>query len=445
MLSNGAAQAQVVFIFTKGRLVREMLFEDFETVLDGFVPLSDFASQTVRGIFARIDQRLHVTAAVFFSLGFDAEGFADKRWNLPLQQFADESAKGPDLGAGPIRLACASQCSISWHQKHLWDPQMDPGANDFVRLKKAALANRLKLPVAAPPTAAPALKAVAKSQTSPARPPHLTTQQFRDRTAQLIRSQRLRVRSQRGQLRQKLQALQVEHQARLEHYRKQVHRETRAREDADARNGQLQASVAVQAKKIEALREYFEYKLQAAQQGENSQLETLRENFSMELAAKVESATTALKSQLQVRDMELMYRGEQEHNYQDEIARLREENQTLVSNNGDRLLRKLSLSGISFVASHPGAGHFTIPIADMGAYLEQPQAFVADLCGVSLDQYRDWLEHYHAPECREPSGKGTCGVPIDRVPTAAEFHSGENDRCLGHRRCNLRSFGSADG
>ncbi|HAB06451.1 MAG TPA: hypothetical protein DCE35_14275, partial [Alcanivorax sp.] len=59
-------------------------------------------------------------------------GMADTTWNVPLRHLAEHGGPGPDMGAGPIRLACRSQCPVAWHQDQLWDPVMKPGANDFV-------------------------------------------------------------------------------------------------------------------------------------------------------------------------------------------------------------------------------------------------------------------------------------------------------------------------
>src|SRR5690606_11058396 len=95
--------------------------------------------------YVLINPRLLLRAAVFFYLDFDENGAADKGWNLPLRNLADRAGRGPDLGAGPIRLACRSQCPVSWHQMHLWGPNLAPGQNDLVLLRDAVKRNHLGL------------------------------------------------------------------------------------------------------------------------------------------------------------------------------------------------------------------------------------------------------------------------------------------------------------
>ena len=124
-------QAEAIYIFSGNQIIREMLYSEFEAILDGYVPIPEFARKEVRAVYVRINSRLAIVAAVFFLIEFDAEGFPDRRWNIPLGQLADTASTGPDLGAGAIRLACASQCAIEWHQPNLWDPNLQTGQNNF--------------------------------------------------------------------------------------------------------------------------------------------------------------------------------------------------------------------------------------------------------------------------------------------------------------------------
>lgn len=50
---------------------------------------------------------------------------------------------GPDLGAGPIRLCCRSQCPVDWHVQDLWDPDMNQQPNAFIVLRDLVKQNRL--------------------------------------------------------------------------------------------------------------------------------------------------------------------------------------------------------------------------------------------------------------------------------------------------------------
>ena len=102
---------EAIIFFADNHVIKEMLYPEFEAVLDRVVGISEFAGQKVGAVYLRINGQLQANAAVFFNLGFDAKGNADDRWNIPLQHLADKGGRGPDLGAGAIKLSCRSQCA----------------------------------------------------------------------------------------------------------------------------------------------------------------------------------------------------------------------------------------------------------------------------------------------------------------------------------------------
>lgn len=436
-------------IFVEGtRVSREMLYSEFEAVLDGVVPITALAGTTAQAVYLRVNQRLLITAAVFFRIAFGSDGHADRRWNVPLQQFADSSARGPDLGAGPIRLACHSQCSVAWQQRNLWDPEMAPGRNTFLLLRKTIKANRLGLThreeageplgLQVDDAVVRRLRADQEREIESRLTQQLRSQieqEFRDHMAQLLREQRLRILTLNSRRKQEAQQLQLAHQQRLQEYRYQLEKRQHEVRLLEQRNTELKETIEGQASKLEGLREYFEHKLRNAQLDEDSQLKAMRENYEAELEARVQAAVLELKEKLQLRDIELMYRSEQEASLEREIRRLRQENQSLLQHSGEQLLEKLEKTGISFVAYHAGAGHLTIPLADMGRYVGDPLAYAADKCGVSRSHYQAWLGHYEAPMCGEGGSAGEpCGASVERISTPSHFHPGEHDRCPRHRK-----------
>lgn len=135
-----------------------------------------------------------------------------------------------------------------------------------------------------------------------------------------------------------------------------------------------------------------------------------------------------------MREVELFYREEQLGNLREEVARLRQERESLISHSGDRLLGRLMESGIAFVAYHPGVEAMTIPAADIPRYLESPEAYVADKCFVAPAQYRQWLEHYDLPVCGAALEDGSvCGEPVSKIERPSDFLGGESDCCPAHR------------
>ncbi|GAB1265174.1 hypothetical protein [Aurantivibrio infirmus] len=452
-----AESSEAILFVDRNRVSREMLYSEFEAILDGFVPLSDMSNEHVQGVYVRVNAQLCVTAAVFFRINFDDDGYADKRWNVPLQQLADNAAKGPDLGAGAIRLACRSQCSIAWHHQNLWDPDMTPGANNFVIIKKTIKANRLGLtyqeieaPVQGPEAVnyTRVLKDADQARDIESkvsrRLKEKYKQEFRDHMARLLKEQRLRILTLNSKRKQQLQQLQLEHQQRVQDHRIELEAKGKEISQQVLRNKELKDTIDQQAVKIEGLREYFEHKVKALQADEGSQLQELqlmKNEFEAELSAKVQSAVMEVKEQLQMREVELMYRREQESSLEQEITRLRAENQNLLGNSSEQLLERLENAGMNFIAYHPGAGHLTIPLMDMSEYLDNPLAYAAAQCGVTLQHYKEWLQHYHTPICKALTEHGEpCGEVVERTSAPGQFHNGESDRCNDHKTTATQTF-----
>ncbi|MBB3168564.1 sodium:proton antiporter [Simiduia aestuariiviva] len=433
--------AEAIYVFDGNRIAREMLYPEFEAILDGYVPIPEFANKQVRAVYVRISSHLFVKSTVFFLVEFDAEGFPDRRWNIPLSQLADSAASGPDLGAGAIRLACASQCPIEWHQPRLWDPNVESGSNHFALLKKSVKANKLGLiwkqsaePVKRAPAdavdtaSARALKAKLESEA-------------RSQMAQLLKEQRFRMSVQRNQFQQQVDSLKQEHQSRLARYQEALAARDSELQQLNQAHQQLKEKMDSQVAKMAGIREYFEHKLKSAQAGEQESVQSLRQQYEVEMQLKLDAATTDLQDMIQMRDMELLYRNEQEASLNEEIARLRAEVQSLLGNSGDEILHRLQEQGINFVAYQPGAGHITIPVSELTQYTENPQDYAAKKCGLTASQYRTWLTHYNNPTCCALKADGSvCGAHIERVHNPNDFHPGENDRCAEHRAQVAQTF-----
>lgn len=83
-----------------------------------------------------------IQAVVLFKLPLDDDGHCVEGWHMPLQRLAHTAGRGPNLGSGRIRLACRSQCSISWLQPLLWDPT----PRVFANLKHVVAKHAKELP-----------------------------------------------------------------------------------------------------------------------------------------------------------------------------------------------------------------------------------------------------------------------------------------------------------
>jgi len=137
--------AEAVYFFQDENIVSEMLFTEFESVLNQAAGLDQFAASIVRCAYAAVGTGLAVRGVVCFQLNVDEEGMADPGFNIPLRHLLRHGGSGPDLGAGAVRLACRGQCSVPWHANNLWDPQESNGEHPVVLIQRAVWRNRLGL------------------------------------------------------------------------------------------------------------------------------------------------------------------------------------------------------------------------------------------------------------------------------------------------------------
>lgn len=443
-MQNKAQMVEAVLFFNDRGVCKEMLFPEFEALLDNVVNMPEFADQQMRLAYVLINPRLLVRAVVFFYLDFDEHGAADKGWNLPLRHLADNAGRGPDLGAGPIRLACRSQCPVSWHQMHLWDPSLAPGKNDLVLVRDAAKRNALGLLVEedAPVVLAERLQVAAEDKwqaPDPAREEadkqaEQKEQEHRLKTAQLIKQQRLRISTLGKQYEEELARLKLAGEERQRALQAEIHNLHQVLRQQEELNNSLKAQLGAQADSMRQTREELAKQLRDLERHGRTEADILRAQFDSELQARVAAAVAEAREQVAIRDVELAYRAEQETQLQQELGRLRRERDELASQGGEQILERLAKLGVVFVVYHPGAGHLTIPLQDIARYQNNPMSYAAAKCFVSEEQYRQWLAHYQQPTCEAslPSGE-RCAMPIDRVETPSRFVVGESNCCARHK------------
>lgn len=430
---------EAILFMQQNRVVKQMHYREFEAILDQVVGLPEYADQEASLVFVELDKQLNIRALVFFQLYFDETGQADPEWNMPLRQLAKNAGPGPDMGAGPIRLCCRSQCPINWHQKDMWDPSMKPGANDFLVIRRAMAENRLGFQREETLEPEPSVPLTQPERTDVPRedvldlPEDLPLAQ-RAKTARLLREQRLRIKTLVGQHQEAL--AEVNRQARIEiqALRNELQGYRQRAEQFKVLNEQQKTALEQSEARCQALRNeldeckrklaLLEKRLLAGANGASEKPE-VRERLEAELAA--------LREQLERRDLELISRDEREELLRAEIDELKEAI-AQGGGNGTGLLRRLADLDVVFMVYHPGAGHISIPPADAERYLANPTAYAAEKCFVTEPHYRAWLEHYEHPACshRMPSGD-LCGAPLERVTLPNEFVPGQDNRCEMHQ------------
>ncbi len=435
MANRNSSVYEAVFFIESRQVSRHMLFSEFEALLDGLVSLPDYAEQEARAVYAVISKTGKIKALVFFILYFDEDGRADASWNVPVERLAEISGRGPDLGGGPIKLACRGQCSINWHLNDLWDPDMTPGSNDFLLVKKAVEENRLRFKFSADEVDVPVLsKPEVKSF------PVLddlaadvdSDQEKRIKLARLLKEQRLRIRTLESSKEHFADSIDREQMISLHTYKNEIQtlKQTveqlklmneKLKDKLSSRNDQflsLQDKVSDQA----ALMAKLEANLKNASGGERQGLER----------QKMEAEIVLLKEQLERKDAELANRADREEQLRAELEELSESMSGGMESVS--LLKRLKELEVVHVVYHPGAGHVTMTSDDILRYIDNPNAYVASKCYVTEALYLAWLEHFENPVCRHVGPQGQiCAAPVSKVSIPSDFEPGIDDHCSRHQ------------
>lgn len=403
-----------VFFMEGGTVARQMRASEFGAFLDGYVGLSDLAETDVRAVLVDLGTDLLVRSLVFFRIWFDEEGRADTNWNIPIEELAKRGAKGPDMGAGPIRLVCRSQCPDPKFAQELWDPDMTPGNNHFQAIRKAVEANTLKFRKVEPVDEdIPVLNAAPAPESRA--PDGASDGEGRDRArlAQLIREQRLRIKTLQSVHRDSMSDIQREHRLEMQALRSELNELEQKYERQRLSNEQLKKRLAERNEQYLSMQERLE-----GVDGERARND-----------ANADAELVLLRDQLDRRQRELELRDER-------IVALEQENHELrhVEPTENSILDHLQKQSVFLVAYHPGLGHVTLPYDDIETYFENPVAYAAERCGVNEPAYREWLDHYENPVCRHQDSDGNvCEEPIMRVSQPSEFRPGTDDRCEKHQ------------
>lgn len=483
MFETYQASSELVIFWGKENIEKTMMYSDFQATLDGMVGISGFERQERRAAYVELDDGLKVRACVLFIIGFDASGFPERSWNLPLKHMAEIAGRGPDLGGGPINLVCRSQCSISWHAPKLWDPVMQPGNNTFEQIagEVAAAAPRLGLkPSRRSSAIAPAFPATVDAEADipvltdsepllsmPVRAPapapdpgwakerallmsRLAEQQLQittlttDKTETVARMELLHA--------QQLDILEAQNNKLLGQHRAMKEQADALREEMDALRQQISSLKGLE-NNLEAERRLHKEQLAAAMQAKagdqtkkyeellkQNELEfktreaRLKAEHQLALEQRLGEETARFRAQVDALRSDLAQRDEAVTRLTRELSELRAEQTKAQEGASDEFLHRLEALGMNFVVFHPGAGHVSVPVAELATYASNPQAYAAAKCLVSETQYRGWLTHYESPRCSASIGDNRCcDARLIRTDSPTKFVPGQSDRCARHQ------------
>ncbi|GAA5117012.1 hypothetical protein [Alloalcanivorax gelatiniphagus] len=443
-MAGSSVTSEAILFFDQEGIGKSMLFSDFEAILDGMVGMPEYAGQERRGAYCLVNGRLKVKAMVLFLIDFDEDGMADHTWNVPLRHLAEHGGPGPDMGAGPIRLACRSQCPVAWHQDQLWDPSMKPGANDFVAardlLRRRGAKMGLEVDEDLPPAGeVPTLEAVAT-----VKPPREEGDPERVRLARTIKELRLRIHTLETSQREEMAQLRYARQQKEEILSAQLDKVLMQFKTLKSQNAALREQNGSLKAQVEALNLSLEERAgRDAEQG--SELERLTEQYRLSLEQRLEEERARLADEIHSREMDVLNRDDVINQLRAEISELKRDHLKEAHSGARKMLEKLEDLGLSFIAFHPGAGHLSVGAGQIADYMNNPQAFAARKCLVTEDHYRAWLAHYENPVCQVSVGpdQKPCGKRVIRVDVPNQFKPGVSD-CNSNRCPHCRSDSSID-
>ena len=442
--------SEAILFFDESSVVKAMLLSDFEAILDGMVGVPEFADETMKGAYCLVNGHMQVLALVLFTIDFDEDGMADHTWNVPLRHLAEHAEPGPDMGAGPIRLACRSQCPVVWQQEKLWDPQMKPGANHFVFIRDTIRQRGAKIglyvddtPMLVPETtapvaaAAPLARAVVAAPVLPAEPAKTPERAAldeaeRQRLAKVIKELRLRIKTLENRHKEEVDQLRYAHQTKEEILSTQLEKVLMQFKTLKSQNLALKEQAESLRAQVVSLSQSLEDQARSHNE-KGGEIEVLTEQYKIALEQRLEEQRAMLSEQLHARDMEILDREEKIATLNGELTEARHEQVKMANTGAEKLLDKLQTLGLNFIAFHPGAGHISINASEISTYMQNPIAFAARKCLVTEEHYRAWLKHYENPVCQVAVGDAVCGKRVIRVDTPNQFRPDVSDR--NNNRC----------
>jgi hypothetical protein len=153
-MSEPGAPREVVALFddAAAAITHEMRFAEFEAYAARDRVFDEaYSGRKVLAAYGGADGELNLIRAVLFVLPVDAEGRVDAAFNVKIRYLSEQAGPGPDLGRGPIALACQSQCPVPWDVGKLWEAEGQGDAHPLAILQRQIRRNQLGFQIVATP------------------------------------------------------------------------------------------------------------------------------------------------------------------------------------------------------------------------------------------------------------------------------------------------------
>jgi hypothetical protein len=447
----------ISFWSEEGIINKTMLYDDFDAVVTGMAPLSQYAKQKKFAVYTQLDDALGIKGLVFFTIQFDKAGYPESGWNIPLDNLLEVAGLGPDLGKGPIRLVCRSQCPISWHAPRLWNPAMEAGSNSFDQIQKALpdACSRLGIRPSKMATVASGAKNLGSLSFTATGIPVLTDealeagkssnihqpekqkkileleQKIQDLNLQLqatLSQKEEQLNLQAYVHQQQLEILQTQNMKLVEQQKNIKNKYETQKERLEALSGQVSSLSGIE-ESLRQERTIHQKQLQELQQslnnaGEQKQqvaillankddeyqtrIGRLKKEHLLTLDKRLEEEASRYLLSLKSLNAEISELNETITELEEQLQSSKREHTQDQESSADKFLLQLESVGMNFVVYHAGVGNLSVPVADLVSYLQNPFVYVAKKCLVSEAHYRQWLNHYENPRCAAPIGEEQC-------------------------------------
>jgi len=395
-------EAEAIFFLDNGHVIKEMLYVEFEAILDNVVGIPEFKDQFHQAAYVSIGNDLRVQTVVLFTVGFDQNGHVPGSWNLPLRYMASQAHIGPDLGEGRTKVLSADDDVEPEYRQDLWS--CGKGLVEVLTsIRKAVQRNKLYLYADSGPSSF--VNTLQSQQVMHAthfagQPVNMGNQNY------LVTNLESALREQHDRDRAHLEA------AHADNIQKMAVEKTQLLEQGDALSRQVSIVETQSRKQIDGIVDKYKAKLR-------SQLAEQEARWQEVLAEKELSLHYAQEKTLQLRD---------------ELQRLENERPADNAKAVQSFLQQLMAQGVELIVSESRLGSHGLKLSQIYEYLENKDGFWAAQNGIPESQYKAWRTHYARPVCQAGSSTGCeCGAMVTRVDHPRNFVLGESEMCREHR------------
>lgn len=393
-------EAEAIFFFDNGQVIKEMLHVEFEAVLDGVVGMLEWKNQCHQAAYVSIGAGLRVQSVVLFTIEFDSQGHIPSHWNLPLRYLSSRANIGPDLGDGAIKVLAANDSIDPEYLKNLWD--CGKGLVEVLTsIKYVVKRNKLSLYTDS---------GYSNFSSSLAMPHGLDAVQL---SLQGIGNQSYLVANLESAFRDEQERIKTELEASHANALKKKHNENRL----------LQKKSATVARQKDIL-----------ENASRQQIEVIVDKYRAKLRSQLAERDASWKEKFSELELSLFYAQEKEQQLSEQIKSVEESRTAACAEAVELFLQQLSSTGIELIVSQHGIGSHALKLHQVQTYMDNQTAFWAAQCGVSDARYVAWTAHYKRPVCQAGSSTDCeCGTAVPRINLVRDFVIGESDMCHEHR------------